>query len=924
MKKILLLICIIGLFTPATLHAQDRANVFRHGKLDNGLTYYVRHTSMQPGKADFYLVQNVGALMEEDNQNGLAHFLEHMAFNGSESFKEGIPNFLKRRGVTRFNAQTGQDETVYYMTAIPTNDTKLLDSCLLVMKDWSGFLLLKPDEIDKERGVIREERRMRRNLGARLKEQSDPLVFNNSKYATRNVIGSEKIINNFTPEELRAYYNDFYRPDLQAVIVVGDIDAAKIETEIQHLFNPIPKRKNPKPRLVYEIPDNSEPFYTKVFDKEMTESSITLLKRVHQTPPASLKEMMKENLINLFYNQIVEKYLQKYIETQDPAFVQTMVGFSGLVRNYDRWNIHVQAYPHKERQALKDLMEELERIHRYRINNKEVKEQITAYLSRLDETEKNKDKFPNEVYVQMYQNNFLEGKPITSIEEDISLSREILLKITAKDIQDWIASWNNNSKNWVFMMQGNDPDYDFPTKEEIVNIMQAAKDVEATTATEEIKAVPLLDYEVEGGKIVKTKPIRMLNAEEWTLTNGCKVYYKFCDQNGIKVSLLGESSGGMSLLPAENLPSASALSTLAMYSGLYKHDVQMMQEILKGYHVQPNITLGETFEGVSGVCDTNEMEMLLQIIYLLFEHPRFDQNDFEKFVYLNRLQAENTPRTVNDTIAEQMQKLRVKDSPRLWKQDAKFYDAMNYDKMVSIYHDRFQDASDFTFYLVGNIQREEAQKLVAKYLGAIPSIHRIEKAVQHDLRKEGSITETITANIPDNKYMTNIEFTNTLKLKPVEDLAMDVIRFVLSNRYQDIIREDEGGAYGVNVAASYTAYPKHTQAIAINFQSNTEQGDRMRAIIHEQIDKLVAEGVSEEDVEDMVLMMKKGRTNMLANRGNAHWQEALRYYAETGKDIDSPVMFEQPIEKLNAKIVHEVAKKFFTTAECVDIVVRSK
>lgn len=193
------------------------------------------------------------------------------------------------------------------------------------------------------------------------------------------------------------------------------------------------------------------------------------------------------------------------------------------------------------------------------------------------------------------------------------------------------------------MMQGNDPDYDFPTKEEIVNIMQAAKDVEATTATEEIKAVPLLDYEVEGGKIVKTKPIRMLNAEEWTLTNGCKVYYKFCDQNGIKVSLLGESSGGMSLLPAENLPSASALSTLAMYSGLYKHDVQMMQEILKGYHVQPNITLGETFEGVSGVCDNNEMEMLLQIIYLLFEHPRFDQNDFEKFVYLNRLQAENTP-----------------------------------------------------------------------------------------------------------------------------------------------------------------------------------------------------------------------------------------------------------------------------------------
>lgn len=923
MKRVLF-ISIISFWISGILHAQDNTNVFRHGKLDNGLTYYVRHTTMQPGKADFYLVQNVGALMEDDNQNGLAHFLEHMAFNGTESFKEGIPNFLKRKGISTFNAQTGQDETVYYMKSVPTNDTQLVDSCILVMKDWSGYLLLEPKEIDKERGVIKEERRMRRDVGARMKEQTDMYVYNHSKYATRNVIGSEEIIQNFTPQELRDYYNDFYRPDLQAVIVVGDVDATKIETEIQKLFNPIPKRVNPKPRLVYEIPENIEPFYTKAIDKEMVEPSINLLKRVKPTPPANMKEMMKHNMITLLYNRIMAKYLQKYIETKNPSFVEAMVGYGGLVRNYDRWNIYVKAYPGKERQALKELMEEIERVHRYYINEKEVAEQVKDYLPGLDETEKHKDKMPNEVYVQIYQNNFLEGKPITSIEEDIAYSREILAELTAKDFHDWIASWNNDFKNWVFTMQGNNANYNYPTKEEIIDILKDARNVESSEQEEEIKAVPLLDYEVKGGEIVKTKKIKMLDAEEWTLSNGCKVYYKFSDQNGMKVSLLGESPGGKSVLPAEDLPSADALATLSMYSGLYKHNMQMMQEILKGSQVRPNVTLGTTFEGVGGYCDNNETEMLFQIIYLFFEHPRFNRDDFDKYVYVNKLQAENTPRTVNDTITEQMSKLRVTPSPRLWKIDGKYYDAMNYDKMVAIYHDRFQDASDFRFYLTGNIQREEAQRLVKQYLGAIPSTYRKEKAMHYNFRKEGSMTETIEANIPDNKYMINIEYTNSLKLKPEEELAIDVIRSVLANRYQSIIREDEGGAYGVNVGASYSQYPKPAQAITVNFQSNTEKGDRMRTIVHEQIDKLVAEGVSEEDVEDMVLVMKKGRANMLENRGNAHWQEALRYYAETGKDIDSPVMFEKPIEKLNSKIVHAVAKKIFGTAECVDIVIRSK
>lgn len=906
------------------IFAQEGGDLFRHGKLENGLTYYVRHTKSSPGHADFYLVQNVGALMEEENQNGLAHFLEHMAFNGSESFKKGIPRFLERRGIKQFNAMTGQDETIYYINQVPVKDALLVDSCLLVLKDWSGFLLLDPVEIDKERGVIFEERRSRRDVNARIREQTDPYLFNHSKYAAHNVIGTVEVLNNFTPEELRAYYRDFYRPDQQAVIIAGDVDAVKIEGEIRQLFGSIPKRVNPKPREVCEIPDNTEPYYTKVIDREIPRPGMMLTTRISVDKSLSPKELLRNNLLQQFYNNILEKHLDAYINTRDPFFMTTMANHGQLVRNYNRWQVYVEAYPGKERQALKELLEAIERINRYALNEKELKKQIDAYLPGLEETEKEKDRLSNNTYVQLYQNNFLEGTPVLSVEEDIAYSREILSGLTVKDLQEWVASWYTQDKNWVYIMQGADASYDFPTRDEITRIRQDARQAELTALDFDVQAVPLMDFEVKGGEIVKEKRIKSLDAEVWTLSNGAKVYYKFTKADGVKVSLMGESKGGMSLLPAEDLPSASALSSLMMRSGLYKHDVRMMQEILKGHHIHPDISLNERSEGVSAYCDSVETEMMFQIIYLLFEKPRFNRDDFDKFIYLSKLQEQNKVRTVNDTIGERMKALRMKDSPRLWEMNEAYYDAMDYDKMVAIYNDRFRDASDFTFYLTGDIPREEAQALVKHYLGAIPSMNRKEQPMKHDLQKEGAITETIEANIPDEKYYVNIEFTNKLKLKPGENLALDVVQIVLNNRYRDIIREDEGGSYGVNVSASYTNGTEPGQYLGVNFETNTTKGDRMRAIVHEQIRELADKGVSDEDVEDAVLMMKKGRASMLANRGNAHWMSALRYYAETGKNIDSPAYFEKPLEKIDGKAVQALAKKFFDTAECVDIVVRSK
>lgn len=922
MRKILILLLL--LLACDIVGAQDSTALFRHGKLKNGLTYYIRHNGVRKGHADFYLVQNVGALMEEDRQNGLAHFLEHMAFNGSESFPEGIPHFLERRRIRDFNAQTGQDETVYYINRVPLREKGLVDSCLLVLKDWSGFLLLKPEEIDKERGVIFEERRLRRNLEARIREKTDSLIFNHSKYAVHNVIGTVDVLKNFTPTELRAYYHDYYRPDLQAVMVVGDVDVSRVEEEIRQLFGSIPRRENPRPREVYEIPGNPEPLYARVSDPEQTAPAMELMKRVRETVPGTAKEMMKKNLVQLFYSQILQKYLRAYNDTHDPAFLLASVDYRSLVRNYSRLRIYIEAYPHKEKEALQEILEVIEKVNRFGLNEQELKGQIDEYMKGLKETEEHKDKAPNDVFIQIYQNNFLEGKPITTIEEDVTLSREILKELTPKDLQDWVTSWYAPEDNWVFIMRGNDGKYKFPTSGEILTIIRQVKKEKLQPLDFTIEPVPLMDFAVKGGKIVREKKIKPLNAEVWTLSNGCKVYYKYSDTDGPEVSLTGKGPGGKAMLTDEDLPSATALTSLMLHAGLYKHDKRMMEEILKGHSVRAGISLGNSDEGVKGICEKQDAEMMFQLIWLFLEKPRFDRDDFDKYVYLQKLRYHTTPLTANDTIAEMLQKLKTVDTPRIRKIDDRYYDAMDYDRMVAIYKDRFGDVSDFSFYLTGNIAREEAQQLAARYLASLPASGRIDKPRTYDFRRKGSMTETIEANIPDEKYMVNIEYRNTLKLKSEEELCMDIISMILSDRYRADIREDQGGAYGVNVGTEYGSDPERWQILGISFQTSLEKGDRMRELVHEQIGKLMRDGVSEEEVGDAVLTMKKGRAGMLRNRGINHWTQALQYYATTGKNVDAPAGFEKVIDKIDAVKVQEVAKKFFGTAECHDIVIKSK
>jgi len=516
---------------------------FRHGRLDNGLTYYIRATGASAGKADFYLVQNVGALMEEEHQNGLAHVLEHMAFHATEHFPEGVPAFLKRRGIQDLNAYTGADETVYHIDGVPTTDGGLVDSCLLILHDWSGFLQLRADEMEIERKVILEERRQGMDLSQRMQSQLNAYLYNHSKYATHDVIGTPEVLNHFTADEVRAYYHDFYRPDQQAVIVLGDIDPDAVEAGVKRLFAGIPKRVNAKPRVTYAIPDNEEPQYCRLIDEDIPQNAVVLMKRFRKPEFRTLGEQVKDQLCREFYNQIVGERLNDFIQEEDALFLSAQAGVHDVVRHYEGQNIAITPLPGMEKEAVRQVLEQLERIHRYAITDQKLKELTDNYRLGLKQSAAMLRRMPNSVYLKVYQDHFLLGYPLAEVAEKLDAAWHLLDSIDSRAVHAWLDRWNAGDLNRIYVVQGNNPDYPFPDSETLTRLLREARQSSPAPYVQAVAdTLPsLMDFTPVAGRIVKTKRLKGPGAEEWTLSNGAKVYYKHNDYESGAFNLLAGS-----------------------------------------------------------------------------------------------------------------------------------------------------------------------------------------------------------------------------------------------------------------------------------------------------------------------------------------------------------------------------------------------
>lgn len=895
---------------------------FRIGKLDNGLTYYIRKNTEPKQRADFYIAQNVGAILEEDNQNGLAHFLEHMAFNGTKNFPgKNLLNYFESIGVKfgqNINAYTSQDQTVYNLADVPTTREGIVDSALLVLHDWSNFISLEDKEIDNERGVIREEWRTGRGPEARMRKELSPIMFKDSKYAKRDVIGDLEVINNFKYQTIKDYYSKWYRPDLQAIVIVGDIDVDKIEQKIKILFSDIKKPVNPAKREFFDLPDNVEPLIGVASDAEARNTMITVFikQKTDINEPKNLgylRTSMQRSLISSMMNARYGELVQK----PNPPFVFAGFAIGSLVRTKDVVYLYSAAKNDNVTDGVKGLIREAQRVKQFGFTATELERMKADYLRSLENQLKEKDKEKNEKYVNECVNNFLENEPIPGIQFEYMFAAGVLPSITIDEINAYAKSMITE-QNLVITINGPKKDgIKLPTVDEVSKAIKEVSAEKLEAYVDKVSNKPLVENIASVGKISGVKEDKDFGTTEWTLSNGVKVVFKKTDFKEDEVQLNAFSKGGISLVDLKTIPSASLSSQLIANGGVGEFSSTDLEKMLAGkmVSVQPMIT--ESTEGFMGSSSPKDFETMLQLVYLYFTQPREDEQTYTSLMERMKAFYANAGADPRMAFRDSVSVIMANHNPRVMPMNLDFLNKVSYKQSLDFYRNRFADASDFTFVFVGNINPNEVKGLVEKYIGGLPNIKRVEAAKDNNVRPpKGKVQNYFKKPLKDPKATINIAYTGNIEYTLENKVLVDAIKSVLNNKYIEEIREKEGATYGVGVRASVRVFPYSSFNFSFNFDTDPARKERMIEIIHNEVKVIMTDGPSEANlVKAKEFMLKQFDQNQ---RENAYWSSVIREKYENGIDVNSK--YKELVNGLTVENVKALAAKLFNQGNVVEVV----
>lgn len=710
--KFSLLLCfsILGLTSFAQYTTQVPLNeAVKTGKLKNGMTYYIMHNEEPKDRASFYFVQNVGAILEDDAQNGLAHFLEHMAFNGLKNFPgKNMLDYLEKNGILfgrDINAYTAQDETVYNISNIPTASENLLDSTLLVLHDWSGGLLLEGKEIESERGVIHEEWRTRRNSRFRLNGKTSPVMYNHSKYAERDVIGSLDVIDNFEHSALRDYYKKWYRPDLQAVVIVGDIDAEKMEAKVKELFSKIPMPKNAAERTYTQIEDSKELEYIVAKDKEAQRMNIMWLFRrdldAVKTESTERKAMIKSMAQQMLKSRISEK--TKKLECSS---VGMEFGGFDMARTKGADYIYVAPKQGKELDAFAEVLTELERVKRHGFTTSELSRTKKQVGRSYESYYANRAKISNDSWAKQLGDLYLKAKSFPSIEWEMQFAGKTIPSITLDEVNAFVKTYSNEANSALILTGPDNATQVYPTKEDLLAVAAKVKSSNVEAYKEEGSDKPLVSTKLNPAKIISNFEVEGTDAKGYVLENGAKVVVLSTELSKDNISMSSFSFGGTSLLDTKDLASADMATGIVGMSGVGEFNATNLKKKLAGKIVGLQANLGGLTEGFSGSASPQDFETLMQLLYLNFEAPRFEKAPFDAQMarinnYLANIGVDNK-KALKDTISL----ASTNYSPRTLLFGEEFVKNIDFNRASEIYKERFSDASDFTFIFVGNIDEK--------------------------------------------------------------------------------------------------------------------------------------------------------------------------------------------------------------------------
>lgn len=892
------------------------------GELDNGMKYYIRKNSEPKERAEFYIVHNVGAILEDDNQNGLAHFTEHMAFNGTDNFhKKGVLNFLEGIGVKfghNVNAFTGQDVTAYNLSNVPLTRESIIDSALLILHDWSSYISFEEEEIDAERGVIREEWRTRRNADWRAQQAKMKLLYNNSKYGERDVIGDIDVINNHEYETLRKFYNDWYRPDLQALIIVGDFDPQMMEAKIKERFSKIPSRENKEARPDFNVPDHSEMLVGSFIDPEITRTMIEIYYK-HPVVPSDQKNLgyYRDRLIRSLYSQMFNARFNELVQKENPPFVFAYSYYGNLVRTKSAYVLMANARDNELERAMTTMLEENYRLLQHGFTQSELDRAKADLLRSIENDYKEKDKVKNQNLVWEYFSNFTENEPIPGIEYEFMLAQSLLPTVALNDVNQKAKQWVTDENMVVFITAPEKEKDNVPSKEKIEDIFQKVKNTNLEAYVDNVSTEPLIAETPAPGKVNEAKDNEKLNATEWNLSNGVKVIVKPTDFKEDEILLSAYSPGGYSLVADNEIPSAQMVSTIVGMSGVGKLSSIDLEKMLAGKMVSVNPFLGEYEEGFNGSCSPDDLDEMLQLIHLYFTNPRFDESAYNAL--MSRFQAvlQNAGKDPNRIFSDSVSYMLSDRNYRKRPMNLQLLSEVNFNTIEKIYKDRFADASDFTFVFVGNIDINTFKPLVETYLGSLPSINRNEKWKDNNVRfPKGENKNPFTVSMQVPKSSCVVAYQSEADYNFENKVYVSAIEHVLGLRYTETIREEEGGTYGVSARASISKTPQQQVSAVMFFDTDPQKADHLVGIIHAEFNKILNDGPTEVDLSKAKEYFLKSRQESL--RENRFWSSAIREYYSNGIDIVNG--YENFVKGLNVQSVQKAAKSLFKKPNTLEII----
>ena len=912
--------------------ANAQMNGLRKGKLANGLTYYIYNDGSATGEAQYYLYQNVGAILENDEEMGLAHVLEHLAFNTTDHFPNGVMNFLRSNNLNDFEAFTGVDDTRYAVHNVPTNDAKLNENMLWVLRDWCHGIKMTPKDIEKERGIILEEWRHRSGVDRRLTDAIAPVVYNHAGYATHNVIGSQKILETFQQKQVKQFYDKWYRPNMQFIAVIGDVDVDQMEKNIQTVFKTLPAKQapavNPQTR---QIPDNTTPLYMRFIDPENKSASFGLYQRYEVKGNAPEEDRVRQFIFTKFFNTLAPKRFVMLKNADKESYIAAEVSLSPLVRNYYQMAWDMVPYQGNEQKALQQMLAVRDNLRDQGFTAAEFNAEKEKMYNGMKDVLEAKGLGTPDNALMLFRQNFLYDIPVQDFRGQINRNLETLVELEVEDMNAWMKSLLNDN-NLAFVTYSKSQSEMNITENDLMAALKEKSSFSDMARADGMKPISqLIDFPLTGGKIVSEKQLKTLQAKEWTLSNGAKVLYRNVPELSGQFLFAGSAEGGKSIVPANELANYNAMRSLLMQSGVYNYNRNQLAQWLQGKNINLSLSLEDYSDGIGGNAPVDKADDFFSYLYLILSRQNFSKSAFDKYIQRNIYVYENRATTGMAAVQDSIQQLLYPVSVMNPRQDEAFFKSVQFDKLQEQFQAHLGDASRFTYCLIGDIPEAKAKELVLRYIGSLKGEGKPVKTAIQPMDFSSStpvIKRTFETETEGGMAEIEISFANKQKLSEREQAALEVMRGLLERRYFDVLREKEHLTYTVGVQSNYTSQPVAGESLNIHLSTAKENADKAVSLVYSILDDVKAGRFSADEFKAaMVPLAVDEEQSGAASQSNSDpsvWMALLNIYAETGNELSpNDNAASAPVFKtLTPQDITAVAMKVMTNAKQREIIVK--